>query len=113
MTSDPRGNELEKLKSPRKIWRKEPRCAVFITYTHTPYIDKVYAHVAKNWEGAKWPLLLILIDVIDMPKRKIYSGREFQNIQMSVFHEGRRRELRSAPALPWKVCGTRWSNELK
>ena len=105
------GNELEKLKSPRKIWRKEPRCAVFITYTHTPNIDKVYAHVAKNWEGAKWPLLLILIDVQKVPRSKFLLGREMKNIQISVFDKNRRRELRSAPAFPWEVSGTRWYTE--
>ena len=72
------GNELEKLKSPRKIWRKEPRCAVLITYTHTPNIDKVYAHVAKNWEGAEWPLLLILIDLEESKEYVAY--KEFKNI---------------------------------
>jgi len=107
------GNELEKLKFPRKIWRKEPRCAVLITYTHTLNVNKVYAHVAKNWKGAKWPLLLILIDVVDVPRSKISSGVEFKNIQISVFNNNRqRRELRIAPALPWEVIGTRWFHEL-
>jgi len=105
------GNELEKLKSPRKIWRKEPRCAVLITYTHTPYIDKVYAHVAKNWEGAKWPLLLVLIDLEE--SGKFATGKEFENIQMSVFDSNGRSELRTAPAYPWKVIGTRWYTEQK
>lgn len=106
------GNELGKLKFPRKIWKKEPRCAVLITYTHTRNIDKVYAHVAKNWEGAKWPLLLILIDVADVPRSKISSGVEFKNIQISVFDNNGRRELRKAPAFPWEVRGTRWCHEL-
>jgi hypothetical protein len=103
------GNELGKLKCPRKSWRKEPRCAVLITYTHTPNIDKVYAHVAKDWEGAKWPLLLILIDVEE--SKKYGARKEFQNIQMSVFDSKGRRELRTAPAYPWKVNGTRWYPE--
>jgi hypothetical protein len=103
------GNELGKLKYPRKSWRKEPRCAVLITYTHTPNIDKVYAHVAKDWEGAKWPLLLILIDVEE--SKKYRAHKEFQNIQMSFFDSKGRRELRIAPAYPWKVNGTRWYPE--
>ena len=107
------GNELGKLKFPRKSWRKEPRCAVLITYTHTPNIDKVYEHVAKNWEEAKWPLLLILIDVRKVPKSKFLLGREFQNIQMSVFDSKGHRELRTAPAFPWEVSGTRWCRELE
>jgi hypothetical protein len=105
------GNELGKLKSPRKNYKKEPKCAVFITYTHTPNMGKVYSHVSKNWEGAKWPLLLILIDVIDVPKSRLLAGAKFQNIQMSIFDSNGRRELRTTPAYPWKVSGTRWCTE--
>ena len=112
------GNELEKLRE-HEVWSKEKgskrlvKYAVLITYTHTPYIEKVYNHVIKEWKGARWPLLLILVDLIDVPKSKFPMGREFKNIQMSVFHEGKPRKLRSASALPWEVPGTRWSYELK
>jgi hypothetical protein len=108
------GNELEKLRDHgvRPRGKEKLRYAVLITYTHTPNIDKVYNHVIKNWEGARWPLLLILIDLIDVPKSKFTMGKEFKNIQMSIFNEGQkveRKELRSAPAFPWEVHGTRWS----
>ncbi len=111
------GNELQKLKD-HKVWsgvkdrERLLRYAVLIAYTHPPNIQKVYDHVMKKWEegeGARWPLLLILIDLIEVPKSKFSMGKEFKNIQMSVFHKGERRELRSAPALPWEVPGTRWS----
>ncbi len=109
-------NEIEKLK--QHIWskRKEDRdrllkYAVLITYTHTPNINKVYEEVMKRWEGARWPLLLILIDLV---KSKIFSsGKEFKNIQMSIFDGEKRREIRVAPAFPWEVSGTRWSLESK
>ncbi len=108
------GNELEKLKG-HKVWRANKdiqrllKYAVFITYTHTPNIGKVYEHVLKEWdEHAPWPLLLILIDLIDVPKAKFLMGKEFKNIQMSVFDKGKRRELRSASAFPWKVESSRW-----
>ncbi len=110
------GNELDKLKL-HKVWSKEKgskrllRYAVLITYTHTPNIEKVYNHVIKNWAGAKWPLLLILIDLKE--SKKFFSGKEFKNIQMSVFDRSKRKELRTAPAFPWKVNGTRWCNELE
>jgi hypothetical protein len=111
-----RANELEKLKCHR-VWSKDKgserllKYAVLITYTHTPNIGKVYKHVKKEWEGAQWPLLLILIDLIE--SKKYPMGKEFKNIQMSAFHKGERREIRSAPAFPWEVAGTRWSYELK
>ena len=112
------GNELQKLKEHKvfsAVKGKERllKYAVLITYTHTPNIGRVYEHVLKEWEGAQWPLLLILIDLIDVPKSKFFMGREFKNIQMSVFFKGERRELRSAPAFPWEVAGTHWSYELK
>ena len=110
------GNEIHKLKTHRS-WRYDKnverllKYAVFITYTHTYNIDKVYERVLTEWEGASYPLLLILIDVEE--SKKYYSHKEFINIQMSVFDKGERRWLRSAPAFPWKVPKTRWSWELK
>jgi len=108
------GNELKKLKE-HKVWAKNPldkgllKYCVFITYTHTPNIERVYERVLKEWEGAPWPLLLILIDLEESKK----FLKEFKNIQMSIFSKGKRRKLRSAPAFPWEVPKTRWSYELK
>ncbi len=95
------------------------RYAVLVTYTHTPNIEIFYKHVIAKWEegeGARWPLLLILIDLIEVPKSQFSMGKEFKNIQMSIFSKGEkveRTQLRSAPAFPWEVSGTRWSYELK
>jgi len=107
------GNELKKLKN-HKVWSKVKRTnrllkyAVLITYTHTPNIEKVYNHVLKEWEEAKWPLLLILIDLEE--SKRFSSGKDFKHIQMSVFENGKRRELRVVPAYPWKLEGTRWQS---
>ena len=105
------GNELEKLKDHR-VWSKNKgierllKYAVLITYTHTPNIQKVHNHVINEWEGALWPLLLILIDLEE--SSKFSSGKEFRNIQMSLFDISGRRNLRVAPAFPWNVGGSRW-----
>jgi hypothetical protein len=109
-----KGNELKKLKS-HKTWRTESlKYAVLITYVDTSELEGAYYKVIEEWESTKWPLLLILIEWQKAKKPKKYSsGREFKNIQMSMFHNGERRELRSALALPWEVRGTRWSSELK
>jgi len=110
------GNELEKLKH-HNVWSKDKdserllKYAVLITYTHTPNIEKVYNRVIKEWEGAQWPLLLVLIDLEE--SKKFSSHKEFKHIQMSVFDKGKREELRVSPAFPWEVYGTRWSYELK
>lgn len=111
-----RGNEIKKLKEHR-LWsydknrERSLKYAVFITYTHTSKINEVYERVKAEWKGVSYPLLLILIDVEE--SKIFFSRREFKKIQMSVFHKGKRKELRSAPAFPWKVYGTRWSRELK
>ena len=105
------GNELGKLKNHR-VWSKikgtdRPlKYAVLITYTHTPNIERVYEHVMEKWQDAKWPLLLILIDLEE--SKKFSSGKDFKHIQMSVFEDGKQRQLRKVPAYPWKVDGTRW-----
>jgi len=109
------GNELEKLKH-HTVWsrdkdRERLKYAVLITYTHPPNIQEVYNHVMEKWEGAQWPLLLILVDLVE--SKKYPMGKEFKNIQMSVFDRGERTEFRSAPAFPWEVPGTRWSYEMK
>jgi hypothetical protein len=105
------GNELQKLKR-HEVWSKDKtterllKYAVLITYTHTPNIAKVYAHVTQSWQDAKWPLLLILIDV--EKSKRFSTGKEFKNIRMSIFDPSGRKELRTAPAFPWKIEGSRW-----
>ena len=108
------GNELDKLKN-HEVWSKDKnskrplKYAVLVTYTHTPNIEKVYKHVLAKWTGAKWPLLLILIDLEE--STEFSSHKRFKNVQMSVFDENGRQGLRTAPAFPWEVSGTRWFKE--
>jgi hypothetical protein len=109
-----KANELKKLKchNVRPKSKERLKYAVLITYTHTPNIEEVYKRVKAEWEegeGARWPLLLILIDVIDVPRPIFFTGKEFKNIQMSVFYsDGRKDDLRVAPANPWNVESTHW-----
>lgn len=107
-------NELEKLRDHRvrPEGKERLKYSVLVTYADTAEIEEVYGQVTAKWdERARWPLLLILIDVANVAKSKYSTGREFSNIQMSVFDNGKREDLRLAPALPWKVSGTRWSIE--
>ena len=109
------GNELQKLKD-HKVWRSgwgsgrmedKLKYGVLITYTHTPYIARVHEHVRKEWQGARWPLLLILIDLEE--SKKFPMGKDFKNLNMSAFDSGGHRILRVAPAFPWNVESSRWS----
>ena len=112
-----RANELKKLKE-HKVWSKDKgskrlhKYAVLITYTHTPNIERVYNHVTKEWKGASWPLLLILIDLVE--SKKFFFGKEFKKTHMSLFdRNAHRKPLRISPAFPWEVSGTRWCKELE
>ena len=105
------GNELDKLKNHKVRGKDDGRerllkYAVFITYTHTPSINKVYNYVAEKWKEAKYPLLLILVDLEE--SKKFSTGKEFKNIQVSLFDSTGRSELRVAPAFPWNIEGSRW-----
>ena len=105
-------NELEKLKDYR-VWKRDEKSqqllkyGVLISYTDLPDMPKVYNHVENRWKGAQWPLLLILTDVEE--NKKYRFGREFINLNMSLFDSRRgRKDLRAAPAFPWNVGGSRW-----
>jgi hypothetical protein len=106
------GNELKKLREHR-VWRPKGtserplKYGVLITYTHTLDIEKVYDHVKQEWKGAKWPLLLILVDLDD--SKKFSSGKEFKDMHICLFDTtGRRNLLRESPAFPWNVESSRW-----
>jgi len=116
------GNELEKLDKHR-VWSMKGdkgslKYAVLITYTHPENIQRVYERVIEKWQGAQWPLLLILIDLNELKgsNKKYSMGKKFNNIQMSIFSDGEnteRTEIRSAKAFPWEILGTTWSYRLK
>ena len=106
------GNELEKLFnhkgwSPDKNNQRLIKYAVLITYTHTPNIEKVHEYVIEKWRGARYPLLLVLVDLVE--SRRFSSGKEFKDIRMSLFNSKGYKQLRVAPAFPWNIEATRWS----
>ena len=110
-----KANEIKKLRE-HQVWRKQGadsdrllKYAVLVTYTHTPNIGRVTEHISTEWRGARWPLLLILIDLEE--SRKYGAGKEFKHIQAYLFDEHGIIKLRVAPAFPWKVNGTRWHKE--
>lgn len=106
------GNELMKLKT-HKVYNpneKRPpflKYAVLITYTDTPNIERAHTHVKEIWNGAGWPLLLVLID---WERAKGFSSKKkFKSLTMSAFDtKGMHRCLRVSPAFPWNVDSTRW-----
>ena len=110
------GNELDKLRNHR-VWssrddRERPlRYGVLISYADTTEVAKAHDHVAAKWREAPWQLLLILIDLEG--SKRFQVGKEFKKIRASVFdQDGGRKDLRDAPALPWKVEASRWAIDM-
>jgi len=107
-----RDNELNKLKD-RKVWGpdkasgKKLKYAVLITYTNTQEIQNVYTYVEQKWSGARWPLLLVLIDFEE--SEKFSMRREFGNIQISLLKSNVWRPLKVSRAFPWRIEDTVWS----
>ena len=110
-----KGNELGKLKK-HHAWRAAGegnrllKYGVLISYANTRETSTTYRHVQTEWEGACWPLLLILITFQE--SKEFRMGRDFQSMECSVFDKDGRRHLRSAPASPWNLESTRWPDEL-
>ncbi len=106
-------NEIEKLRE-HKVNNKSSsllRYAVLITYSEDP--QNTIELVLKKWKTGRWPLLLILITELKVPREIMTSGRQFQSIKMALFspNDKKKDDVREAPALPWKVTDTRWSIE--
>ena len=113
------GNELGKLKchvtssSPAAKAETPGRLlnyGVLISYARKHNVALRSSEVSKKWEGAKWPLLLILVEIEKWGSKKFAAGREFGNIHMVVFDkDGVELSRRQAPAYPWNVERSRWA----
>lgn len=112
------GNELQKLRE-HDVWSfpnvaaENPdrllRYAVLISYVRQSNIQKRRDEISCKWQGARWPLLLILVD-IERRSRKYRSGREFGSLNMFLFDRaGVPQSLRKAPAYPWAIEQSRWA----
>lgn len=110
-----KGNELKKLKT-HKAWSAAGdrgrllQYGVLISYANIAETSNTYTHVLKEWDGANWPLLLILITFQE--SKEFRMGRDFQHMECSLFDTDGQRHLRSAPASPWYLANTRWPSEL-
>jgi hypothetical protein len=111
------GDELSKLKK-HDVWvsrsvkvanpQRLLKYGVLITYVRSQNIELRCNQVSGRWRDARWPLLLILVDI--GKNEKFGSGREFRKLNMFVFNcQGEMQTLRKAPAYPWEVEGSRWA----
>ncbi len=92
-------NEIKKLHKARK----EAIFSVFISYSNTENIEKNLDAIKKQW-GQGRESLLIFIVTYSTRKRK----RNFDKLNTYLCQRGKLKKIRSQPALPWKVSGSRW-----
>ena len=110
-----RGNELWKLRghkawAPPKYKPKLLRFAALVSYAQSPDFEDSCQHVSKVWEGAQYPLLLILV-TYDFTK-KFRTRREFKDMTFFVYGPNGVQDLGSVPAAPWNLESTRWPIQL-
>jgi hypothetical protein len=92
-------NEIEKLLKASK----GVELSVFVSYADRRYLENSLKRVESTWSKATTPLLLFLI-VFKRDK----GDRDFRKLVTYRFYKGKRKRLRSQPALPWEVSGARW-----
>ena len=95
-------NEIQKLYTERK----NAEFSVFFSYSGRMELDKNLKSIAKQWKKSAQPLLVFLVTF----ERK--GGRRwFYDLETYMFQNGDCIPLRSQPALPWDVKGTRWQTD--
>jgi len=112
-------SELNGLRSyrawhPPEVSEKTIKYAVLITYESESKPRDVLKKVEEEWRKEPrppYPLLFVLVSFRDVKRKEFSSKRAFSNISMFLFGEDKPGKLRSAPAFPRKVRGTRWSTD--
>jgi negative regulator of replication initiation len=93
-------NEIKKLKESRN----QADVSVFFSYSNIEMHAQNLAAIARQWGKENYPLIIFLVT---------YEGKStrwFQEIQTYHLQNGNMRKLRSQPALPWWVKGSRWES---
>ncbi|KWD80580.1 hypothetical protein [Burkholderia ubonensis] len=92
-------NELDKLRASRDL----AVFSVLITYSRSDHHELNLERIRSAWSNCEEPLLLFLV-CFDFSK-----GRQFSTLDTYLAQRGIVRKLRSQPALPWNLTGTRWA----
>ena len=95
-------NEIQKLYESRK----DCTFSVFISYSRHDHHEKNIRSIKRQWKKSKEPLIAILV-TFDYHNRK----RHFDKIETYEFVNGRSKKIRTQPALPWDIKGSRWEGK--
>lgn len=92
-------NEIEKL----SIRSEFAKFSVFISYCDYRYLTQSLKRVEVLWAVPETPLVLFLIMF-----KQVGKNRHFCELVTYYFWNGRYKKLRTQPALPWEVKGSKW-----
>ena len=92
-------NEIQKLYKSRK----ECEFSIFISYSRDDHHEKNMAAIKRQWRKSSEPLIVILV-TFEHEKRI----RWFNKMETYYFQNGNFKKVRTQPALPWDVKGSRW-----
>ena len=112
-------SELNGLRSreawhPKEVSEKTLKYAVLVTYESERESGRVLKQVEGEWwkePRPSYPLLLVLVSFKGVKRKEFSSKRAFSSVTMFLFDKDGTKPLRSAPAFPRKVRGTRWSTD--
>lgn len=96
-----RFNEIDKLRAAGD----ETDFSVLISYSRHDHHRENIAKIRRKWGKRKYPLVVILI-TFEYAKR----ARWFKNMETYHLQSGKFKKVRSQPALPWEVNGSRWES---
>lgn len=93
-------NEIQKLAEASE----QADAFIFIGYSRAEHHAENLAKIKETWGNLDKPLITILVTFS-------YKGsrRQFDLVQSHYIKNGRHRQTRKQPALPWQVEGTKWA----
>jgi hypothetical protein len=97
-------NELQKLRNAEN----EPKVSVFVGYSFESEIESFLNNTKNLWAGGPSPLLIFLIKFSWNSKIRTRKFVDISTFYFTPDTPSKYRHLRSQPALPWEVPGTKW-----
>jgi hypothetical protein len=92
-------NEIQKLSEQSS----QAEFSTFISYSEDKFLEQNLRRISEQWRDCPNPLLVFLVVFY---KKSRY--RMFNTLETYLVEQGTYTPLRTQPALPWDVEGTRW-----
>jgi len=94
-------NEVQKLYSKKET----AEFSVLFSYSRIDHHQENLDRIQEQWGNSANPLLALLVTFIQEK-----NGRRFRLLETYHFQNDQRKKIRSQPALPWEVRGSRWES---